>query len=205
MALLLPTCVYCAAAPGITSDHVPPKSFFPRPRPSNPVTVPACLKCNRGAGKDEEYFLATLMFTEAGVTEVGKKLWNGRLRRMYEKNIGLRRRIARSIRRRDVLTPAGIYLGRGMTVAYDARRLEAIAMKIVRGLYFHERSAPLDATAEVMCLFLREPPHFKAVEAHNHMLRAGSIQWNGTFQYRCGWLRSVALAVFVWFMVMIGT
>lgn len=188
MALEPPACVYCAAVPGDTSDHVPPKSFFPKPRPNNLITVPACLQCNQRAGKDEEYFLATLMFSEAGVTEGGRKLWNERLRRMYEKNVGLRGRIAQSLRRRNVFTPAGIYLGRGMTVAYDSRRLEAIATKIVRGLYFHERKTPLDVAAEVMSLFLRQPEHFKAVEGHNHMLRAGSVQWDGVFQYRCGFV-----------------
>jgi len=188
MSAVVPICVYCTSAPGSTSDHVPPRSFFPKPRPNDLITVPACLKCNQGAGKDEEYFLATLMFSEAGITETGKKLWNGRLRRMYEKNIGLRRKIVDSMRHREFSTPAGIYLGRGMTVSYDPLRLERIAMKIVRGLYFHERSAPLDATVEVMCLFLREPKHFKAVEQHNHMLKPGSKQWDGAFQYRCGFV-----------------
>ena len=196
-----PICVYCSAAAGVTGDHVPPKSFFPKPRPNNLVTVPACLKCNHSAGKDEEYFLATLMFSEAGVTAVGKKLWNERLRRMYEKNIGLRSRIAGSLRHRQLSTPAGIYLGRGMTVEYDPRRLEAIAMKIVRGLYFIERGTPLDASSEVMCLFLRERPHFKAVEDHNHMLKVGTLQWNGIFQYRCGFVPgdSVGSMWLLWF------
>lgn len=128
------------------------------------------------------------MFSQAGVTEVGKKLWNERLRRMYEKNIGLRRHIARSLQHREVSTPAGIYLGRGMTIRYNGRRLEAVAMKIVRGLYFHERGVALDSTVEVMSLFLTERPHYKTVEKHNHMLKPGSIQWNGTFQYRCGFI-----------------
>lgn len=132
--------------------------------------------------------MATLMFSEAGITEVGKKLWNERLRRMYEKNIGLRRKIAQSMSYRELSTPAGIYLGRGMTVAYDPRRLEGIAMKIVRGLYFYERGVPLDPTAELMCLFLRERQHFKAVEQHNHMLKPGLKGWNGAFQYRCGFV-----------------
>lgn len=188
MNAIAPVCVYCTTATGVTNDHVPPKSFFPKPRPSDLITVPACLKCNQGAGKDEEYFLATLMFSEAGVTAVGKKLWNERLRRMYEKNIGLRRKIAESMRHREMSSPAGIYLGRAMSVSYDPPRLEAIAMKIVRGLYFHECGMPLDATAEVLCLFLREPKHFKAVEQHNHMLKPGSKQWDGAFQYRCGFV-----------------
>ena len=58
-------CVYCGHNPGITDDHVPRKSFFPQPRPSNLITVPACNKCNSSIGKDEDYFLAAFMFSEA--------------------------------------------------------------------------------------------------------------------------------------------
>jgi hypothetical protein len=183
-----PVCVYCLAAPGVTRDHVPPKSFFSAPRPRNLITVPACLKCNQRTGKDEDYFLATLMFSEAGITQVGRQLWNERLRSMYARNIGLRGRIARSLRHGHVSTPAGILLGRRMAIEYDPQRLEAIAAKVVRGLYFFERGAPLPGDAELYCLFLRERGHFRAVEGHNHLLRPGSLQWGGTFQYRCGFV-----------------
>lgn len=184
----LPICVYCMTNPGVTDDHVPPKQFFPRPRPSDLLTVPACLHCNQASGKDEEYFLATLMFSQSGITEVGKKLWSEKLRRMYEKNIGLKHKIASNIRYGNVSTPAGIYLGRAMTIGYDERRLDAVAKKIVRGLYFHERGVPLNATTQLASLFLREPAHFNAVKQHNHMLNPGRVGWKGIFQYRRGFV-----------------
>jgi len=59
-------CVYCTEAQGTTKDHVPPKSFFPEPRPANLITVPSCKKCNSGAAMDDNYLLATLMFSDAG-------------------------------------------------------------------------------------------------------------------------------------------
>ena len=181
-------CVYCNNSPGITNDHVPPRSFFPKPRPSNLVTVPACSECNQVAGKDEEYFLATLMFSNAGITEVGKKLWNEKLKRMYEKNLGLRRKVAESMQWRRLSTPAGIYLGKGMTLKYDPGRLEATAMKIIRGLYFYEQKTPLDTNIKVLSFFLRERKHFDTVKDYNHMLKPGSIKWKGTFEYRCGFV-----------------
>jgi len=180
--------VYCALANGITRDHVPPKSFFPTPRPHNLITVPACLKCNQGAGKDEDYFLATLMFSEAGVTPAGKKVWNDRLRRSYEKNVGLRRQIAGSLQHREMVTPGGIYLGRGMTIKYDEARLERVVTKIVRGLYFREQGTALDPDVEVMCLFVRERAHFEAIDQHNHVLKDANPRWKGIFQYRCGFV-----------------
>lgn len=180
-------CVHCTTVPAETRDHVPPKSFFPIPRPSNLITVPSCLECNQGAGKDEDYFLATFMFSNAGTTDSGRGIWN-RLRRTYEKNVGLRRRIAGALRRKEFYTTGGIYLGQGMTIDYDEKRFDAVVTKIVRGLYFYEQGIPLDLKAEMFCVFLREPAHFATVKQHNHMLKPGKIQWKGTFRYRCGFV-----------------
>jgi 5-methylcytosine-specific restriction endonuclease McrA len=55
-----PECGYCGA-PGTTTDHVPSRKFFPRPRPSDLVTVPACARCNNKTSADEEYFLNIMM------------------------------------------------------------------------------------------------------------------------------------------------
>jgi len=132
------TCVYCVKRPGLTRDHVPPKSFFPKPRPSDLITVPACRSCNREAGKDEELFLAAFMFGEAGVSLAGKKLWDEKLHRMYDKNRGLRRRIAKSMHSVDIFTPGGVFLGRGLGVRLEEERINRVVTKIIRGLYYHE-------------------------------------------------------------------
>ena len=184
----VPVCVHCNAVPGCTADHVPPRSFFARPRPSNLLTVPACAKCNHASSIDEVYFLAVLMLSRAGTTEVGTKLWNKGLRRTFENDLGLRRQVATSFRRRDFSTSAGVYLGRRMTLKFDRHRLEKVVAKIVRGLYFHERGFPLESGTEVLSFFLREPAHFEAMEESNHMLKPGTRQWEGTFQYRCGFV-----------------
>lgn len=204
MPVLTPLCVYCTLADGITRDHVPPKSFFPAPRPHNLITVPACLKCNQGAGKDEDYFLATLMFSKAGTTPAGKKVWSDRLRRSYEKNVGLRRQIAGSLQRREMVTPAGIYLGRAMTIRYDEVRLERVVTKIVRGLYFREQGMALDPDAEVMCLFVREREHFEAISQHNHMLKDAEPRWKGIFQYRRGFVPGAPISS-MWLLWFWGT
>jgi len=182
------TCVYCGTAPGVTADHVPPKAFFPRPRPSNLTTVPACLECNNAAGRHEEYFLAALMFSEAGVTDPGRKLWDEKLRRMYAKNLGLRRQIGRSMRPVELATPAGIYLGRHLALGYDEQRLEGVAAKVVRGLYFLEQGVAAPPDWGVMSLFIRKRAHFDAVDPYNRMLKPGSHCWPAVFQYRVGFV-----------------
>lgn len=48
-------CLYCGELRELTSDHVPPRCLFSKPRPAL-VTVPCCRDCNREFGKYDEYF-----------------------------------------------------------------------------------------------------------------------------------------------------
>ena len=180
------TCVYCNKKEGVTQDHVPPKSFFPKPRPSNLITVPACLKCNQTAGKDEEFFLATFMFSEAGVSDAGKKLWEQKLRRMYEKNLGLKRKIAQNLSRRNVVTPAGIYLGKTMMIDRDDDRFDNVISKIVKGLYHFEFNENLPSESEISVLFLDTQEKFNIAKKDINVLEFGKKQWPGIFEYRFG-------------------
>lgn len=41
-------------------EHVPGKCLFPKPRPTDLITVPACEQCNNGSSLEDEYFLDTL-------------------------------------------------------------------------------------------------------------------------------------------------
>jgi len=179
-----PKCVYCGAPHGTTQDHVPPKSFFPTPKPSNLITVPACWSCNAGSAKDEDLFLATFMFTEAGVTDTGKKLWDQKLHRMYKKNIGLRKLIASSLKKIELTTLAGIYLGRRLAIKPDKIRSERVVNKIVRGLYYHEFKEPLSPSVEIVSHFLQRPSEISYVEKFAPMLLFGSRKWPGVFEYR---------------------
>ncbi len=49
-------CAYCGEWREITRDHIPSRSLFSKPRPSDLITVPSCLPCNKGISKDDEYF-----------------------------------------------------------------------------------------------------------------------------------------------------
>ena len=47
-------CYLCGSSNPTTRDHVPPKGFFPEPRPSNLITVPCCERCNNGFSLDDD-------------------------------------------------------------------------------------------------------------------------------------------------------
>lgn len=180
-----PICIYCNSAIATTQDHVPPKSFFPKPRPSNLITVPACKSCNQDAGKDEEYFLATFMFSEAGISDVGKKLWDEKLHRMYKKNAGLKKRIARSFQEVELITSGGIFLGqKRLAIKNDVLRSESVVNKIVHGLYYHEYQTNLSSSTEVVSHLLQQPSEISEVEKFAPMLYFGSREWPGIFEYR---------------------
>lgn len=178
------SCVYCGLRPAQTDDHVPPKCLFPRPRPSDLITIPSCLECNQGAGKDEEYFLASIMFTRAGSSTTGRQLWREKLRRMYAKNLGLRYRIAASLQRVNVHTPAGLFLGRHLAQNPDLVRLEKVVVKIVKGLYYFEHGDALLPEMTVEALLLRPHEERHVAATYGHLLKQGQRAWPGVFRYR---------------------
>ena len=63
-------CIYCGKNEANERDHIPPKSFFPEPRPSNLITVPSCSVCNRGYGKIDE--IVRNQLTSIDTTEIHK-------------------------------------------------------------------------------------------------------------------------------------
>jgi 5-methylcytosine-specific restriction endonuclease McrA len=81
-------CIYCGAAEDLTVDHVPPKNLFPKPRPSDLITVPACRTCNKSYERDDDYFrLAMTVLGEAN--PVAGQLWREKgVSRLLTKSIG---------------------------------------------------------------------------------------------------------------------
>lgn len=176
-------CVYCRNNKATTRDHVPPKCLFPKPRPNDLITVPACESCNKAASQDEEYFLSVIMLTDAGVTETGRSHWK-KLRRMYNRRRGVKSTIASSIENKPYFTPTGIYLGHRLTISHDDSRFRNVVLKIVRGLYFFEYDEIFPEKATIQYRFL--------ISRHerNNMLKYLSETkkpkriWPGTFEYR---------------------
>ena len=94
-------CVYCQKEVADTEDHIPGKQFFadPKPPPSELIAVPACRACNDQFSKIEDYVCSHLLFGRAGVSIVGKDIWQQRMYRTYQKNDGLCRVLAGTMHR----------------------------------------------------------------------------------------------------------
>lgn len=180
------TCVYCGNKQASTVDHVPPKCFFPKPRPSNLITVPACWRCNVALEKDEEFFLATFMFSEAGRTPAGKALWTEKMSRVYFRGRGVGNTIRKRMKRVAITTPCGIYYREGFALDIDYKRLENVVIKIVRGLYYHEYREALIKDIAVVCQWLNTPSFIEGARPHVENLPFAKTQWPGIFEYRFG-------------------
>ncbi len=130
-------CVYCGDTSDLTHDHIPPKSLFNKPRPSNLITVWACRKCNKAFSKDDDYFWLTLASrAETGrnpdATQAGRRVIHHLSR---DEAAGFRQAFLETVQPVEVTTPAGVYVGN--TLAYDVSfaRLNATASRITRGLF----------------------------------------------------------------------
>ncbi len=135
-------CVYCGVHTATTEDHVIPRGLFDAAPPGGYIKVPACLECNNGHSRDEEYFVATVtaegdFYASAAarrvIERIGQKHQSGK-RTMK----GLAKRLVSSIESVTVNSESGIFLGTQPVVRLEVARVNRVLRKMVRGLFFHE-------------------------------------------------------------------
>ena len=148
-------CAICGKEEATTSDHIPPRGIFPKPRPSNLITVPACFYCNHAGSKYDESFRVYLSMEVGADTPETRKLWEENALGTLQHNQRLRRNIERSFRFIDVRTPAGIYLGKATAFRIDAKIYNAVIERIVRGFYYHHYAEILGDRATCKATMLR--------------------------------------------------
>lgn len=144
-------CVYCGSKEELTDDHIPPKTLFPKPRPSNLITVRSCRNCNESASKDDEYFrLMISMRHNTGDHPAVKKILPSIYRSLQKPaKRGFQQALFNSMGEMDVVSDGGIYLG--TTQGYDVNlsRLDRVATRITTGLFFHQFGTRLPSGFEV--------------------------------------------------------
>ena len=132
-------CGFCGAA-NATADHVPSRKFFPKPRPSDLVTIPACQPCNNSTSADEEYFLNVMMSYVGAEGPIVEALRSERFSLpKTERRLRIANDMLSKVRMKPVHAPDGRYLGDAPALeGLDFDRVERVFGKIVRGLYFAE-------------------------------------------------------------------
>jgi len=99
------------------------------------LTVPACKVCNNAFAKDEEYF--RLFLTAHWMpSPAARTVWEQKVRPSFERGWdGLRKRAVANMR--EIHLPSSEGFVRTGMLKGDAPRMDRVAEKIVRGLYYH--------------------------------------------------------------------
>jgi len=145
------TCAYCGRARPETRDHVPPQNLFPKPRPSNMITVPCCEQCRDGWSDDDEYFRVAIV-SAIGTHEnpYAQEVYCALLRSISKPmKVGFASLVRESLMKVEVQTEAGLYLGVAPAIKVNKVRFDRVAQRIIRGLFFHEKGYPVPEGYEV--------------------------------------------------------
>lgn len=133
-------CVYCGSTEALTDDHIPPRTLFPTPRPSNLITVRSCRDCNEGASTDDEYFrLMISMRHDTGDHPAVKQNLPSIYRSLQKPaKKGFQQALFNSMSDKDIASSGGIYLGTAQGYDVNLARLDRVAARITTGLFYHE-------------------------------------------------------------------
>jgi hypothetical protein len=152
-------CTYCGGRGPFTRDHIPPSNLFPKPRPNDLITVPACGTCNHDASLDDEYFRLAIT---TGVDPA-------RFPREFAHSLAAIRRLAQPRKVRfagtmiaavgsaQIHSPAGVYLGRAPALQVQGARVLRVVARIIAGLYYHHLGVRLPAAHERETVYLPRP------------------------------------------------
>lgn len=136
------SCIFCGKNVGDTDDHVPPQCLFPRPLPSNMITVPACHDCNnKRFSKDDEVvrnILSSLEIHERH-TDIKNHLAPKRNRSFTKKYYGEKKLQALLDKMKPVAQydNFGNYIGKKAAISLDDPIFDKFIERVSRGLLFH--------------------------------------------------------------------
>ena len=185
-------CVYCRSPKDLTRDHIPPRSFFPKPRPADLITVPCCVECHRGFTKDDEYLRNLLIFVDGNerhpavemLRDKGIRSLNYPNARGYTKSFF------------DHVNPGWVKYGNGMiapgaTITLDDDRIEDFLWRITVGLFWieNDKYLPDDYDVEVIGSYDPRYMNWTVQESVRRLLSEDAPVdiGDGVFQYWWSW------------------
>lgn len=137
-------CVLCGKRNATTREHVPPRAIFPKPRPGDLITVPACFNCNNETSKTDESFKAHL----------GLHTWRDeQVLRTLDHNTRLRSEVTSRIKPAKVLDSNNEILGEVNLGLWDSEAHSTTIEKCIKGLYFNHYGQILCSSAQIKTHF----------------------------------------------------
>jgi hypothetical protein len=153
----MPLCAICGERDGTTRDHVPPKAIFPKPRPNNLITVPACLECNNGASDNDDLFKVFLSLQAAGNNEIARRLFQEKTVRTLKRNQSLLALILEEAKELQIINNQGNIETR-TGVLWNSAAHDAVMERTIRGLYFHHSGSPIPIDTNLAVQWLHGVP-----------------------------------------------
>ncbi len=149
-------CVWCGRYGPLEDDHVPPRSFFPRPRPSDLITVPSCRTCNRGWARDGDYARLAIVMNATveahpSAAAVATTAQRGLAR---PQQAGFTRAFLEAVRPTPTLRDGRASITDGSTLMVDAHRMHRFLARVVQGLYYNRTGVRLPDSHEAICFWL---------------------------------------------------
>lgn len=140
-------CVYCGQEKDITDDHVISKGLFTDSHPvKNPIIAPACLDCNNGFSKDEEFFRNYIVATTFDSSFKSQELFFTKVKNSILRRPKLAKYMSSNAVREDLFTNGGVFLGNKLAFKIsdgDWKRIKSILDKFAKGLFYHEFRATM--------------------------------------------------------------
>lgn len=140
-------CTYCDS-PATTRDHIPPKAIFPKPRPSNLITVPACVRCNGNWSALDEIF-KLFVSLQAGMEGISEKTLHDSVKRTVAHNKKLNRFLREKAKKVEIRTPGGIILGDACGLPFPSKELKLMCERVIKGLFYHHKKYKIPNDSEL--------------------------------------------------------
>ncbi len=129
-------CAICGINVATTTDHVPPKNLFVKPRPSL-ITIPACFDCNNKASDFDEELMIYISLQIGPEQDRTKKLWKAKVLKAMKRNKRFQREIVSQMKKVWLTTKSGILFEKRTAFLAKKAVYDAVFERTVRGLYYH--------------------------------------------------------------------
>lgn len=178
------SCYHCGRTDSLTADHVPPKGFFPNPKPSNLITVRCCQTCNAAFSKDDEEMRAYLC-SFIGASESASWILQNKVIPRLRKNPKFREPFLNSMQEGKLLTVEDGVIN-VFRYEIDAEQAAGFIIRITKGLLSHFYPG-YDFSTDIFRVCHIEP----TIEALSKMEKIRDLlkyDWRGNnvFQFRHG-------------------
>jgi len=147
------SCYLCGTTENLTRNHIPPRNLFPRPRPTNLITVDCCKSCNHAMKLSDER-MRVFLAAPAGRSQAGDQVWKRVVQSSFHRSDSLRIQFAKSMT--PVLALRNGVISPHPAITYPQDEAKQYIVRITKGLlrYFYSN---IDCAGHVFQIDMVEP------------------------------------------------